>query len=90
MQGYDNWLWNQASYLDDYWYDFCPDSEPKLINDDYYNCTVCDNSDCEYWAEYNGYKLYDETGCQLGPDAANAVYDYIQKTDIFDEVKGDD
>ena len=34
MQGYDNWLWNQASYLDDYWYDFCPDSEPKLINDD--------------------------------------------------------
>jgi len=38
-------------------------------------------------AQYNGYKAYDETGCQLGPDAANAVYDYIQKTDIFDEVK---
>ena len=68
MQGYDNWLWNQASYLDDYWYDFCPDSEPKLINDDYYNCTVCDNSDCEYWAEYHGYK--EEKERILDPDWA--------------------
>ncbi len=38
-------------------------------------------------ARYNGYKAYDETGCQLGPEAADAVFDYIQKTDIFDGVK---
>ncbi|MBQ2713271.1 MAG: phospho-sugar mutase, partial [Clostridia bacterium] len=27
---------------------------------------------------YNGYKAYDETGCQLGPDAADAVYAIMQ------------
>jgi len=27
---------------------------------------------------YNGYKAYDETGCQLGPDAADAVYEVMQ------------
>lgn len=56
MQGYDNWLWNQASYLDDYWYDFCPWSEPMLMKNDTYNCEICENSDCEHWAEYHGYK----------------------------------
>lgn len=38
-------------------------------------------------ARYNGYKAYDETGCQLGPEAADAVYAFIQQTDIFDQVK---
>lgn len=27
--------------------------------------------------EYNGYKIYDETGCQLCPDAANKVIGYV-------------
>ncbi|MBQ9922015.1 MAG: phospho-sugar mutase [Clostridia bacterium] len=29
--------------------------------------------------EYNGYKIYDENGCQLVPQAAKAVYDEIEK-----------
>ena len=29
--------------------------------------------------EYNGYKLYDETGCQLIPSEANKVIEYISK-----------
>jgi hypothetical protein len=53
MQGYDNWLWNSASYWDDFWNDFCPNGEPILINDDYYNCEICENSDCEHWREYH-------------------------------------
>jgi phosphoglucomutase len=32
-------------------------------------------------AEYNGYKLYDETGCQLVPSAAQAVIDEIALID---------
>ena len=28
-------------------------------------------------AEYNGYKIYDETGCQLCPDQANKVIGYV-------------
>lgn len=32
-------------------------------------------------AEYNGYKLYDETGCQLVPEAAQAVIDEIALID---------
>ena len=32
-------------------------------------------------AEYNGYKLYDETGCQLVPTAAQAVIDEIAAID---------
>ena len=27
--------------------------------------------------EYNGYKIYDETGCQLCPDQANKVIGYV-------------
>lgn len=57
MQGYDNWLWNQASYLDDFWYNFCPEGEPELMKDGEFNCTVCDNNECEYWHEYNNKEL---------------------------------
>jgi len=35
--------------------------------------------------EYNGYKIYDEDGCQLIPELADQVIDYINKVDdIFD------
>lgn len=32
-------------------------------------------------ANYNGYKIYDETGCQLHPDEAQKVIDYVAKID---------
>lgn len=38
-------------------------------------------------AEYNGYKLYDETGCQLIPKAAQAVIDEIATIDNEFSVK---
>ncbi|MBO5908703.1 MAG: phospho-sugar mutase, partial [Clostridia bacterium] len=38
-------------------------------------------------AKYNGYKAYDETGCQLGPEAADYVMSIMNKIDIFDGVK---
>jgi len=38
-------------------------------------------------SKYNGYKAYDETGCQLGPEAADAVLAYIGRADIFDGVR---
>ncbi len=38
-------------------------------------------------AKYNGYKAYDDTGCQLGPDMADAVMENIKKADIFTGVK---
>ena len=38
-------------------------------------------------SRYNGYKAYDETGCQLGPDVAAAVMENIRKTDIFKDVR---
>ncbi len=41
---------------------------------------------------YNGYKAYDETGCQLGPDAADAVFSVMQSISDWSRVptKGDD
>ncbi len=38
-------------------------------------------------AKYNGYKAYDNTGCQLCPEAADFVLDIMQKVDIFSGVK---
>ncbi len=38
-------------------------------------------------AKYNGYKAYGEDGCQMTDAAANAVYDEIQKLDMFNDVK---
>ena len=38
-------------------------------------------------AAYNGYKAYGEDGCQMTDNAASAVYDEIQKLDIFNDVK---
>lgn len=38
-------------------------------------------------AKYNGYKAYGEDGCQMTDVAATAVYDEIQKLDIFADVK---
>ena len=38
-------------------------------------------------AKYNGYKAYGEDGCQMTDAAATAVYDEIQKLDIFADVK---
>ncbi len=36
--------------------------------------------------EYNGYKVYDEYGCQLVPDKAEEVSSYIDKIEDFREV----
>ncbi len=38
-------------------------------------------------AKYNGYKCYDPEGYQMTDEAAAATYAYIQKTDMFDDVK---
>ncbi len=38
-------------------------------------------------AKYNGYKVYGEDGGQMPPENAGIVLDYINKTDIFEDVK---
>lgn len=38
-------------------------------------------------AKYNGYKVYNEEGCQMTLDAAAEVFSCIQKVDIFKDVK---
>lgn len=38
-------------------------------------------------SKYNGYKCYDANGYQMTDDAANQVYGFINKTDIFADVK---
>lgn len=38
-------------------------------------------------AKYNGYKAYGADGCQMTDVAAGAVYDEIQKLDMFNDVK---
>ncbi len=37
--------------------------------------------------EYNGYKVYDETGCQLVPHLANALVEHVSKVVDFNMVK---
>ncbi|MBE7091900.1 MAG: phospho-sugar mutase [Clostridiales bacterium] len=34
-------------------------------------------------AKYNGYKVYGPDGCQAGPEMADAILTYINKTDMF-------
>lgn len=41
-------------------------------------------------SEYNGYKCYDPNGYQMTDDAAQKTYEFIQKTDIFEDVKTTD
>lgn len=38
-------------------------------------------------AKYNGYKVYDKYGCQIGEETASAISDEIEKTDAFKDVK---
>ncbi len=38
-------------------------------------------------AEYNGYKVYDQTGCQLGLEPASELMEIIEKIDPFKDVK---
>lgn len=38
-------------------------------------------------AKYNGYKVYDNSGCQVTLTAAEKIYDFIEKLDIFEDVK---
>lgn len=38
-------------------------------------------------AKYNGYKVYGNDGCQITLEAANLIFSYIQKIDIFADVK---
>ena len=35
-------------------------------------------------AKYNGYKVYDNTGCQITPEAAKKIYKYIEPVDAFE------
>lgn len=37
--------------------------------------------------EYNGYKVYDETGCQLVPHLADALVEHVERIDDFSKVK---
>lgn len=37
--------------------------------------------------EYNGYKVYGEDGSQLPPEDADIITSYINKTDIFNDIK---
>ena len=41
-------------------------------------------------AKYNGFKCYGGDGCQMTDGAAGEVYDFMQKLDIFDDVKRGD
>ena len=41
-------------------------------------------------AEYNGFKCYGADGCQMTDGAAGEVYGFMQKLDIFDDVKRGD
>ena len=38
-------------------------------------------------AKYNGYKVYGDDGCQITTEAANQIYEEIQKLDIFKDIK---
>lgn len=38
-------------------------------------------------AQYNGYKVYDNTGCQITPGAAKKIYGFIEKVNGFDVLK---
>ena len=38
-------------------------------------------------SKYNGYKCYDPAGYQMTEEAANATYSFIQKVDMFEDVK---
>lgn len=38
-------------------------------------------------AKYNGYKVYDNSGCQVTLTAAEKIYGFIEKLDIFGDVK---
>ena len=38
-------------------------------------------------AKYNGYKVYNKDGCQITTQAAEDILSYINKLDIFDDVK---
>lgn len=39
--------------------------------------------------EYNGYKVYDATGCQLGIDESNLVTEFIEKIEDFSTINFD-
>lgn len=41
-------------------------------------------------AEYNGYKAYDESGCQVVTEVADAISTAMQRVDIFTGVKRED
>ena len=38
-------------------------------------------------AKYNGYKAYGSDGCQIGPEQANRVLNFMECCDLFDDVK---
>ena len=54
----------------------------------YYNCGagICITASHNP-AKYNGYKVYGADGCQITLEAAKAIYEHIQTTDTFYDVK---
>lgn len=41
-------------------------------------------------SKYNGYKVYGSDGCQITTEAAREILSYIEKVDIFNDVKKED
>lgn len=41
-------------------------------------------------SKYNGYKVYGNDGCQITTEAAAEIYSYIEKIDIFKDIKNND
>ena len=41
-------------------------------------------------SKYNGYKVYGNDGCQITTEAAAEIYSYIEKIDIFEDIKNND
>ncbi len=37
-------------------------------------------------SDYNGYKVYDAKGCQINPDTADSILNYMKNIDIFKEI----
>lgn len=38
-------------------------------------------------SDYNGYKVYDSNGCQIGPEIAHQLEQQIQRVSIFDDIR---
>ena len=51
----------------------------------YYRCSAGDDNCKPNPSKYNGYKVYNEEGCQMTLKAAAEVFSLIEKTDLLME-----